>query len=121
MQFLADQDVYATTVDWLRSHGHNVEAARSLGMQEATDRQLLRRASQLNRIMVTRDKDFRALVFLLGVGSTGVILLRMSPSTVDAVHATLKALITSRSSSDFQHTFCVVEPDRYRIRTISAG
>lgn len=70
--------------------------------------------------MVTRDKDFGALVFLLGVGSNGVILLRMTPSTVDKVHTTLGKLIDSRTSSVFQHTFCVVEPDRYRIRTIAS-
>ena len=121
MQFLADQDVYATTTDWLRMHGHDVQTASEVGMHDATDRQLLNRAAQQNRIMLTRDKDFGALVFLFGIGSAGVFLLRMSPSTVAKVHDTLGQLIQSRSFEDFQDTFCVIEPGRYRIRKIPAG
>lgn len=49
MRFLADQDVYAVTVDWLRSHGHNVETARSLGVHDASNSELLKTASQLTR------------------------------------------------------------------------
>jgi hypothetical protein len=33
MQFLADHDVYAVTVEWLHQQGHDVVTAKDLGLQ----------------------------------------------------------------------------------------
>ncbi|MCO6459506.1 MAG: DUF5615 family PIN-like protein [Pirellulaceae bacterium] len=50
---------------------------------------MLRVAHEQGRIFVTRDRDFGALVFVRGSGS-GVVYLRMLPSTQNAVHAELE-------------------------------
>ena len=72
MQFLADQDVYALTVSFLRGLGHDVLTAAGLGMSKAKDLQLLRTAHDRGRIFVTRDRDFGAFVFVQASGP-GVI------------------------------------------------
>jgi len=64
MRFLADEDVYRATVERLRAWGHDVITAREIGMQLASDEEPLFKAQQTNRLLVTRDKDFGALVFL---------------------------------------------------------
>ncbi len=56
MKFIADQDVYAMTVSFLRGLGHNVLTAADLGMSKAKDFQLLRTAHDQGRIFVTRDR-----------------------------------------------------------------
>lgn len=116
MRFLADQDVYQGTVDELRSAGHDVVTAREMGMQCAADEDLLRTARETGRLLVTRDKDFGALVFLMGAASPGVILLRMTPDTIEDVHTELNRLLNAHSEDELRGRFSVVEPHRYRIR-----
>ena len=43
MKLLADNDVYKITVDFLRQHGHDVVTAKELGLNKASDKELLKR------------------------------------------------------------------------------
>jgi hypothetical protein len=51
----------------------------------------------------------------------GVIYLRMSPSTQDAVHAELRRVLTLNTEETLQRSFVVVEPGRHRMRTYGLG
>jgi len=115
MRFLADQDVYATTIRFLAGLGHDVVTAASLGLARAEDAELLRVAQQEGRIFVTRDRDFGGLVFVQGSGP-GVIYLRVLPSTQTSVHAELERVLTLYNELELQTSFVVVEPGRHRIR-----
>jgi predicted nuclease of predicted toxin-antitoxin system len=64
MKFLADQDVYAITIAFLSGLGHEVVRAAQLGLAQAKDAELLRVAHEQGGILVTRDRDFGALVFV---------------------------------------------------------
>ena len=115
MKFLTDQDVYGTTVRAIRGAGHEVVTVSQLGLAQAADDELLRVAQAEGRILVTRDRDFGGLVFVQG-GRAGVIYLRMSPSTQNAVHAEIKRVVMLYSEQELQGSFVVVEPGRHRIR-----
>jgi predicted nuclease of predicted toxin-antitoxin system len=117
MKFLADQDVYAATINFLMNLGHDVVTAAQLGMARAKDFQLLRTAHDQGRIFVTRDRDFGALVFVQASGP-GVIYLRILPSTQQAVHAELARTLTLYSEQQLQSSFVVIEPGRHRIRKV---
>ena len=118
MRFLIDQDVYQNTIGKLIDLGHDVLTAKQLGMQGASDRDLLRKAKDTGRVFITRDKDFGALVFLEEELSKGVILLRIAPKAVEQVHDQLQRILKEYSESELQNLFCVVENNRYRIRRI---
>ena len=64
--------------------------------------------SQERRIFVTRDKDFGGLVFVEHLGR-GVILLRLSPSTLQAAHEELKRVLGIYSEAELASAFVVVE------------
>jgi len=117
MKFLADQDVYAVTIGFLRDLGHDVLTAGQLGMAKAKDFQLLRTAHDQGRIFTTRDRDFGALVFVQASGP-GVIYLRILPSTQKAVHTELARVLTLYTQELLQSSFVVVEPGRHRIRKV---
>jgi predicted nuclease of predicted toxin-antitoxin system len=117
MKFLADQDVYAVTIGFLRELQHDVVTAAQLGMSTAKDLQLLRTAHDQDRIFITRDRDFGALVFVQASGP-GVIYLRILPSTQQAVHAELARALTLYSKQQLQSSFVVIEPGRHRIRKV---
>lgn len=119
MKFLADQDVYAITIGFLNSLGHDVVPVAQLGLAQADDPDLLGVRKQ-GRIFLTRDRDFGALVFVQGSGP-GVIYLRILPSTQNAVHAELERVLTLYSELELQASFVVIEPGRHRIRKLDPG
>jgi predicted nuclease of predicted toxin-antitoxin system len=117
MQFIADQDVYGVTIQFLTDLGHDLVTAAQLGMARAKDFQLLRTAHDQGRIFVTRDRDFGALVFVQASGP-GVIYLRILPSTQHAVHTELARVLMLYTEQQLQSSFVVVEPGRHRIRKV---
>ena len=117
MKFLLDQDVYALTERFLRELGYDVITASELGLSRAIDVDLLKTAGEQGRFFVTRDRDYGNLVFVHNAGS-GVIYLRILPSTIDDVHAELKKVLETYSEAELATTFVVVEKNRHRIRKI---
>lgn len=118
MKLLTDHDVYKITVDFLRQHGHDVATAKDLGLHKAADKQLLEKAKITDRLFITRDKDFGMLVFLKEELCSGVIYLKITPSTINEVHDKLQKILEKYTEKYLKATFCVVEPHRYRIRRV---
>ena len=115
MKLFADQDVYACTVKLLRDLGHDVATASERGMSQAPDAKLLAAAGAEGRVLLTRDRDYGGLVFSDALGS-GVLYLRLLPSTLQAVHAELVRVLSLYPQSELLGTFIVVEPGRHRVR-----
>ena len=119
MKFLIDQDAYAITIRFIRSLGHDVVTASELGLSKASDIDLLKKAEEQNRILVTRDRDFGAIVFVEKLGC-GVIYLRMVPSTFEAVHQELEKILKKYSEAQLKKAFVVIDSKKHRFRRISA-
>ena|ERR1700722_12788889 len=100
--------------------GHDVLSAAQLGLATAEDAELLRIAHEQGRILITRDRDYSVLVFVEGSGS-GVIYLRILPTTQNVVHTELQRALTLYSEEDLKAAFLVVEPGRHRIRRLPPG
>ena len=117
MRFLLDQDVYAVTVRFLIDAGHDVILVAQLNLARASDEEILKTAQEQNRILITRDRDYGNLVFIKALGS-GVVYLRILPSTVQAVHEELTRVIQRYSAQELSTAFVVVEADKHRFRKI---
>ncbi len=78
---------------------------------------MLASAQADQRILVTRDRDYGAIVFVQGGGS-GVIYLRTAPSTIAAVHAELERVLSLYTEQELQHSFVVIEPGSHRVRRL---
>jgi len=90
MRLLADQDVYQITVEFLQSLGHDVLRAKDAELSSAPDVVLLEHARGAGRALVTRDKGYGALAVHDRRAHTGIILLRIDPATMQAVHNELR-------------------------------
>ncbi len=90
-------------------------------MHRAADEDLLKKAREFSRILITRDKDFGMLIFLKEELSTGVIFLRITPGSVESVHRELDRLLKEHTEKELLNLFCVVEPHRHRIRHLPAS
>lgn len=117
MRLLLDQDVYAVTARLLTGLGHDVVTAAQRGLSQAFDHDLLFVARDEGRILVTRDRDFGALVFVQHL-TTGVLYLRISPADAAAVHDELERILVEHSEADLRRAFVVVEPGRHRFRRL---
>jgi predicted nuclease of predicted toxin-antitoxin system len=117
MKFLLDQDVYAVTARFLSNLGHDVVPVAQLGLSRADDEKILRVAQAQDRILVTRDRDFGNLVFVQALGS-GVLYLRILPSTQNAVHDELARVLITYAQDALATAFVVIEPEGHRIRQL---
>jgi predicted nuclease of predicted toxin-antitoxin system len=115
MRFLLDQDVYWSTATLLLNLGHDVVTAAQKGMARSGDEAVLDAAREDRRILVTRDRDFGALVFVRGLRA-GVVCLRVSPATLNSVHAELARVLEEHTEAELLKAFAVVEPGRHRVR-----
>lgn len=118
MRFLVDQDVYGVTIKWLLENDHDVITAKDLDLQRASDLELLKKAGELKRVLITRDKDFGTLLFLREKPKQGVIRLAINPTTIGAVHKELGSVLVHHEPEELKKAFCVVEPSRHRIRRL---
>lgn len=99
MKLLIDQDVFATTVRFIKGLGHDVINVAELGLAQEDDTILLQKAQETNRIFITRDRDFGGLIFLQGSGA-GVIYLRILPSNKSSIHNELERIFRSYPEED---------------------
>lgn len=120
MRFLTDQDVYQTTIDFIKNLGHEVIRAKDVGLASSSDEKILTFAFSQKLILVTRDNDYGALVFLKHKKHFGVIFLKIVPHYVNIVHKELKQVFKEHSEEEFKISFIVVEPGRHRIRKINS-
>ena len=109
MRFLVDENVGPSVAHWLSTEGHNT-ASVYMETRGISDREIIRRASEEDRILITCDKDFGDLVFR---ELRGVVLLRLEgyrPETI--IHVLGKFL--NEHASQIGGRFVVVTEDQTR-------
>jgi predicted nuclease of predicted toxin-antitoxin system len=73
---VADMNIAAAVVRFLRSVGIDVISADEQGWHNLTDTEILKRAHARHRFVLTHDSDFGTLAIHTGLAFTGVIYLR---------------------------------------------
>ncbi|MDQ3004439.1 MAG: DUF5615 family PIN-like protein [Chloroflexota bacterium] len=113
MRLLANENFPLDAVEALRANGPDVVWVRE-DARGSNDEQVLARAQQEDRILVTFDKDFGELAFRTKLPSTsGVILFRISPISSQYISQVAVQAIASRA--DWAGHFSVIEDQRIRM------
>jgi len=113
MRFLADESCDFAIVRALRAAGHDVVAVSEL-QQRSVDTDLMERAYQEKRILLTEDKDFGWLAFVAHMKSAGVILIRFPADARRTLGATITRLVAEHEA-DLSGSFVVVLPGSVRV------
>jgi predicted nuclease of predicted toxin-antitoxin system len=65
MKFLANMGISPHVVEWLLTNGHDAVHLHTLGLDRATDNEVLQKARQEDRVLITHDLDFGELLAAL--------------------------------------------------------
>jgi predicted nuclease of predicted toxin-antitoxin system len=117
MRFLANENIPAESVRRLREAGHDVFSI-SEALAGAKDPEVLARAREEGRILLTFDRDYGELIYRRGLPvPLGIVYLRFVPQApgdvadlVEQLQATLDLILEGR--------YTVIDSDRIRQRPL---
>lgn len=114
MKFLADECCDADMIASLRADGHDVLYIMEF-KPGALDQEVLKKAFDEERILLTEDKDFGELVFHMKKPARGIVLLRFGVRQRNLKLLRLKQLIHTQSSK-LEGSFVVIDSEKFRFR-----
>lgn len=119
MRLLIDNNLSPIVAAALRTAGHDAAHVRDYGLQRADDDEILERALAEDRVLVSEDTDFAALLSRAGARAPSFVLLRTGdPLTPDEV-AELIIVNLPRIAADLEEgCIAVLTRDRVRIRPL---
>ena len=119
MRLLVDQNIAARVADLLRDAGHDAVHVSELGLQRAEDQEILRVALTEERVIVSEDTDFGALLARAGTRSPSFVLIRSAaPMTPDAQAFLLVAALPRLVEDLEAGCIAVVQRARVRVRPL---
>jgi predicted nuclease of predicted toxin-antitoxin system len=117
IRLLANENIPLDAVEALRAAGHDVAWVREDSLNES-DRNILHRAQEENRIVITFDKDFGELAFRSKLpAQSGVILFRITPTSPQYVAQV--AVHAFASQNNWAGHFSVIEENRIRMTLLT--
>ena len=118
MNLLLDQMLDEDVAIALRAEGHDVLCVRAFDMQEAEDDEILNKAVESRRILVTLDEHFGDWVVLPLSHHSGVIRIKADPTNTDVVLGLLLPFLGRHATESFTDLLIIVKPHHVRwIRT----
>ncbi|MFC1859861.1 DUF5615 family PIN-like protein [Thermodesulfobacteriota bacterium] len=112
LRLYLDQMLRLDVAQALRDEGHDVVRASEVGQARADDQQILQKAINENRILVTLDEHFGDWVILPLSKHTGVIRLKVNPTTSSNIIKLLTPFLRIHSSRQFKNHLVILSQTR---------
>jgi predicted nuclease of predicted toxin-antitoxin system len=121
MRFLADMGISPLTVEWLAEKGHDAVHLLDLDASQTRDFEILRRARDESRVLLTHDLDFSELVAASQGDLPSVIVFRLRDMTPDSVNRHLLRVLDRHSQPLDDGAIFSVQEAQIRWRSIPFG
>lgn len=118
MKFLADMGVSPRTVEWLRSNGHDAIRLNEEGLERLPDSSVMAKAITENRILLTMDLGFGALLAMSKGQFPSTIIFRLSNETSTSVNKRLVEVLTTFQGDLESGAIISVGDETIRIRQL---
>jgi len=116
MRFLADMGISPDTVAFLRDRGHDAVHLGEQRLHRLSDSKILAKALEENRILLTHDLGFGALMTFAKAKLPSVVTFRLANMSPVNVNAYLENLINESENALSEGVICTVTERRVRIR-----
>ena len=118
MKFLGDMGVSRSTIEWIRSKGHDAVHLRDQGLQRASDADIMAKALKEGRIVLTFDLDFGAILAASGDKLPSVVIFRLEDESPEIVNRRMGQVLKESARSLEKGATIIVEDERYRVRPL---
>ena len=118
LRFLADMNLSPITVDILQREGWDMVRVSTLLPANASDAEILVLARRQNRVVVTQDLDFSALLALGGYAQPSLITLRLSNTDPSLVTERLRQIAPQSEQALEEGSAVTVDDSSLRIRRL---
>jgi predicted nuclease of predicted toxin-antitoxin system len=96
----------------LRKRGYDVLRASETGLSRADDQQILQKAISENRVLITLDEHFGDWTILPLSKHSGVIRLKVHPTTSEKMISILLPLLNQRKAEEFKNHLVIASEKR---------
>ena len=121
MKFLVDMPLSPALARWLMKLNHDAVHASDLALSRATDAEIIARAKEDARTIVTADLDYPRLLALAQSSVPGWILFRGGDWSEAEVIARLSEVLATLAEAEISQSIIVVEKTRLRRRRLPLG
>ncbi|MBW7973601.1 DUF5615 family PIN-like protein [Bradyrhizobium sp. BR 10289] len=118
MKFLIDMPLSPALSRWLTDTGHDTVHASDIGLHDASDVEIIGRARQEARTVVTADLDYPRLIATAGSDSPSLILFRGGDWTEADLRTRLAEVLFTLTEEDIQCSIITIDRDRVRRRRL---
>ncbi|NBC17479.1 MAG: hypothetical protein GVY18_09230 [Bacteroidetes bacterium] len=118
MRFLADMGIAQTTVEFLRSLGHDALHLRKQDLHRLPDPAILEKTRREGRILLTHDLDFSDLMAASGAFLPSVIVFRLRDMRPANVNRHLEAVLHEHAEALRDGAIISVTEGRSRVRML---
>lgn len=118
MKFLADMGVSPLTVAFLRQQEHDAVHLSEQGLFRMSDREIMAKAKQESRIILTFDLDFTDLLAASRDDLPSVIIFRVKNTLPTFINSRLIRILFECAENIQNGAIIIVEDYRYRVRNL---
>ena len=118
MKFLADMGISPRTVNWLRNQGYDAIHLIEQGLEKLPDEDILIKAQNEERIILTVDLDFGYLLAITRSSLPSVILFRLGNESREVVEAKLTDVLEQYQNELLTGAIISVNDDTFRVRRL---
>ena len=118
MKFLADMGISPHVVEQLREHGYDAIHLQEQGLGTMVDPEILRKAREEERILLTHDLDFGELLAASRGNLPSVVIFRLKDMRAPNVSLHLFNMLSQQSEVLNKGAVCSVTEGKVRIRLL---
>jgi predicted nuclease of predicted toxin-antitoxin system len=118
VKILADLHIAPSTVEFLRALGHDVVRVGEIMSAGAADRAIVEEAAIQQRVILTQDLDFSAIIALGRRSRPSILSLRLASSRIEHVNAVLQRVLPAVENNLMAGAVVSVEDARIRVRRL---